>query len=166
MTPTGTSPSPPVSPGGTLATDPKRSRVFVIVSRQALIDSRLSTVVCAPVFTRREGLATEVPVGTDEGLKHESSILCDALVSLPKSALNDFVGTLSDRPLKALISFVKDVALAAVARPKTIDVHRARQNEWTRSRVRDGRPPAPVLRRRRREARGRRAADAREADAR
>jgi mRNA interferase MazF len=82
--------------------DPKRSRVFVVVSRQTLIDSRFATVVCAPVHSRREGLATEVPVGADEGLKHDSSILCDALVSLPKSALTDFVGALSPRHLQAL----------------------------------------------------------------
>ena len=43
--------------------DPRKSRVFVVVNRQTLIDSRFSTVVCAPVYTRREGLATEVPVG-------------------------------------------------------------------------------------------------------
>jgi len=82
--------------------DPKKSRVFVVVSRQTVVDSRFSTVICAPVYTRREGLATEVPVGTDDGLKHESSILCDALVSLPKSMLADFVGTLSVERIRSL----------------------------------------------------------------
>ena len=91
--------------------DPKRTRVFVVVSRQALIDSRFSTVVCAPVYTRREGLATEVPVGLDEGLKHDSSILCDALVSLPKLALTDFAGTLSAGPMRRLTDALR-VALA------------------------------------------------------
>ena len=67
--------------------DPKRSRVFALVSRQILIDSRFSTVICAPVFTRRDGLSTQVDVGPSEGLKHESSIHCDALMSIPKSAL-------------------------------------------------------------------------------
>lgn len=76
------------------ARDPKRSRVFVIVSRQVLIDSRFSTVTCAPVYSVHEGLSTQVPVGIAEGLKHDSSIHCDELVSLPKSALTDFVGTL------------------------------------------------------------------------
>lgn len=86
-------------PGGG---DPKKSRVFVIVSRQTLVDSRFSTVICAPVYTRREGLATEVPVGIEEGLKHDSSVLCDALVSLPKSALTDFLGTLSAERIRAV----------------------------------------------------------------
>ena len=87
--------------------DPRQSRVFVVVSRPALIASRFSTVICAPVYTARHGLATEVDVGIDEGLKHESSALCDALVSLPKTMLTDFIGSLSPSLLAKL-----DVALA------------------------------------------------------
>jgi mRNA interferase MazF len=78
-------------PGGG---DPKRSRVFVVVSRQALIDSRFSTVLCAPVYSRRDGLSTQVEVGPPDGLKHESSVHCDALVSVQKTLLTDFIGTL------------------------------------------------------------------------
>jgi mRNA interferase MazF len=74
--------------------DPKRSRVFVVVSRQTLIDSLFSTVICAPVYTRRDGLATQVEVGVEDGLRHESSIHCDALVSLPKALLTDYVSSL------------------------------------------------------------------------
>ena len=95
-------------PGGT---DPKRSRVFAVVSRQALIDSRFSTVVCAPVYTRRDSLATQVDVGPEEGLKHESSIHCDALVSLPKSALTDHVASLAPGRVRALDQALR-VALA------------------------------------------------------
>ncbi len=86
-------------PGGG---DPKKSRVFVVVSRQTVIDSRFSSVICAPVYSRGEGLATEVAVGVDQGLRHDSSILCDALVSLPKSALTDFIGSLSWDRIRAL----------------------------------------------------------------
>lgn len=91
--------------------DPRRSRVFVVVSRQPLIDSGFSTVVCAPVYSRREGLATELAVGTTEGLKHDSSILCDALVSLPKAALTDFVSVLSPERLADLDDALR-IALA------------------------------------------------------
>lgn len=86
--------------------DPKKSRVFVVVSRQILIDSRFPTVVCAPIYSSYDALSTQVRVGIDEGLKHESSIHCDELVSLPKSMLTDFVGTLSDSTIQQL-----DVAL-------------------------------------------------------
>lgn len=75
--------------------DPKKFRVFVIVSRQVLIDSRFATVICAPIYTAYEGLSTQVPVGLDEGLKHDSGIHCDELVSLPKSMLTNYVGILS-----------------------------------------------------------------------
>jgi len=82
--------------------DPKRYRIFAIVSRQALIDSRFSTVICAPVFTSSEGLTTQVTVGPDEGLKHPSSVFCDNLVSIRKSELTNYVGALSKLKLAEL----------------------------------------------------------------
>jgi mRNA interferase MazF len=41
-------------------------------------------------------------VGVDDGLKHDSAIHCDVLVSLPKTALTDYVGTLSERKVADL----------------------------------------------------------------
>jgi len=72
--------------------DPKRQRVFAVVSRQPLIASQFSTVICAPVYSRHDGLSTQIAVGPDEGLKRESSIHCDELVSLQKSLLTHYVG--------------------------------------------------------------------------
>jgi mRNA interferase MazF len=85
-------------PGG----DPKQYRVFVVVSRQVLIDSRFSTVICAPVFSCGEGLSTQVAVGPDEGLTHLSWIMCDNLVSLRKTDLTDFLGSLSKSKIAEL----------------------------------------------------------------
>jgi mRNA interferase MazF len=85
-------------PGG----DPKRYRTFVVVSRQVLIDSKFSTVVCAPVFSSGEGLSTQVAVGAEEGLKHPSWIMCDNLVSLRKGDLTHFVGSLPKSRLAEL----------------------------------------------------------------
>jgi len=84
------------------AKDPKKSRVFIIVSRQVLIDSRFSTVVCAPIYSTHDGLSTQVLVGVNEGLKHDSSIHCDELVSLPKSGLTNFIGLLSPQKIEEL----------------------------------------------------------------
>ena len=81
-----------------LSQDPKRYRVFVVVSRQILLDSRFSTAICAPIYSSFDGLSTQVPLGIDDGLKHNSSIHCDELVSIPKSSLTHFIGTL--RPAK------------------------------------------------------------------
>lgn len=82
--------------------DPKKYRVFVIVSRQILIESNFSTVICAPIYSRHDGLSTQVPVGIEEGLKHDSSIHCDELVSLPKSYLTSYVGVLSANKIRQL----------------------------------------------------------------
>lgn len=91
--------------------DPKRQRAFVVVSRQVLIESKFTTVVCAPVYTTRAGIATQVSVGTDEGLKHESAIHCDELVSLPKTMLTDYIGTLNAKKIRQLDSALA-IALA------------------------------------------------------
>jgi mRNA interferase MazF len=84
--------------------DPKKFRVFVVVSRQAVVDSRFSTVICAPVYSVNNGLASQVAVGVDEGLKRESSVYCDELVSLPKSALTNYVGMLTSQKVAQLNS--------------------------------------------------------------
>jgi mRNA interferase MazF len=82
--------------------DPKQFRVYVVVSRQSLIDSRFSTVICAPVFSSGEALSTQVSVGINEGLKHESWIMCDNLMSLRKSDLTQYIGSLSGKLLAEL----------------------------------------------------------------
>ena len=95
--------------------DPKPARVFVVVSRQPLIDSSYSTVICAPVFTQWHGLPTHVSVSTAEGLKHESAIQCDGLMSLEKYRLTDYVGELASDKLRELDSAL----LVALGLPRT-----------------------------------------------
>jgi mRNA interferase MazF len=90
-------------PGGDL----KQFRIFVVVSRQVLIDSKFSTVICAPVFSSGQGLSTQVAVGPEDGLKHASWIMCDNLVSLRKSDLTQFVGSLSSAKLSDLFRALK-----------------------------------------------------------
>lgn len=46
------------------ARDPKNFRVFVIVSRQVVIESRFSTVTCAPIYSAYDGLSTQVPLAS------------------------------------------------------------------------------------------------------
>jgi mRNA interferase MazF len=59
-------------------------------------------VICAPIYARRDGLATQVNVGVECGLKHDSAIHCDELVSLPKRILSDYVGSLTLAARQAL----------------------------------------------------------------
>ncbi|HZU33887.1 MAG TPA: type II toxin-antitoxin system PemK/MazF family toxin [Candidatus Angelobacter sp.] len=85
-------------PGG----DTKQHRLFVIVSRQVLLDSKFSTVICAPIFTNGQGLTTQVAVGAEQGLKHPSWIMCDNLVSLRKTELSYYISTLQAEKLSEL----------------------------------------------------------------
>jgi mRNA interferase MazF len=81
--------------------------VYVVVSRYRLIQSNLPSVICAPVFSERLGISTQDDIGADEGLKHDSTIYCDQLTSLPKSILSRFVSRLGPQKMREL-----DTALA------------------------------------------------------
>lgn len=93
------------------SSDPRRQRAFVIVNRQVLIDSPYESVVCAPVYSKYLGLDSQVEVGTAEGLKHNSAIHCDGLMSVTKTRLTDFLGSLGRDKLLELDLALK-VALA------------------------------------------------------
>ena|SRR5437660_12619122 len=84
------------------AGDPKQFRLFVIVSRQILLNSRYSTAICAPIYSNGEGLSTQVAIGIEEGLKHPSWISCDNLISIRKTELTQYVGSLSPAKLAEL----------------------------------------------------------------
>lgn len=62
------------------------------------------------MYTAYDGLATQVPVGPDEGLKHDCSIHCDELISLPKAVLTDYVGALTTAKV-ALLNQALAIAL-------------------------------------------------------
>jgi mRNA interferase MazF len=91
--------------------DPKEHRVVLVVSRQEVIDNQFPSVICAPIYSKYDGFVTQVEVGVDEGLKHDSAIYCDALVSFPKKILTDYVGCLSDNKIEEVNSALR-VALA------------------------------------------------------
>jgi mRNA interferase MazF len=82
--------------------DPKDFRVFIVVSRQELIDTGFSSVICAPVYTKYNEISTQVELGVDDGLKHDSAIYCDELISLPKTMLTDYISNLSNEKMKAV----------------------------------------------------------------
>lgn len=87
--------------------EPKKFRTFVVVSRRKFILSSYQTVICAPIYTNRSGLPTKVYVGIDEGLKHDSVIRCDELISVQKSKLTNFIGSLSEQKTKELNQALK-----------------------------------------------------------
>ncbi|MGI8493832.1 MAG: type II toxin-antitoxin system PemK/MazF family toxin [Pyrinomonadaceae bacterium] len=87
--------------------EPKGFRVFVIVSRQEFVERTYPSVICAPVYSNCNGLSSEVEVGVDEGLRHDSCIRCDELVSLQKSVLTNFIGSLSPQKIQELNQALK-----------------------------------------------------------
>ena len=68
----------------------------------AWIDSNFSTVTCAPIYSNFDNLSTQVLVGVNEGLKHDSAVFCDELISLRKNMLTDYIGSLSSGKLSEL----------------------------------------------------------------
>jgi mRNA interferase MazF len=68
---------------------------YVVVSRAFVAENEdISTVVCAPVYSRVLGLTTEVVLGPDDGLPRTSAVRCDFLTLMFKSRLTEFVATL------------------------------------------------------------------------
>jgi mRNA interferase MazF len=87
--------------------DPKDYRVILVISRQVLIDSSFSTVICAPVYSNYDSLHTQVEIGVEEGLKHDSAIYCDELFSLPKTLLTDYIGALPPAKIEAVNAAIR-----------------------------------------------------------
>jgi mRNA interferase MazF len=76
---------------------------YVIVSRAFVAESEdISTVVCAPVYSKILGLSTEVVLGPQDGLPKASSIRCDFLTLMFKEKLTTQVGCLSGAKLAEL----------------------------------------------------------------
>jgi mRNA interferase MazF len=85
------------------------SPFYVVVSRPFIAENDdVSTVICAPVYSRVLGLSTEIVIGPEEGLPRVSSVRCDFLALMFKRKLTDLVASLPPRKLPEL-----DRALAA-----------------------------------------------------
>ncbi|GHS89519.1 hypothetical protein FACS189487_09880 [Campylobacterota bacterium] len=82
--------------------DSKDYRTFLVVSRQELIDNSFSCVICAPVYSNYRGLQTQVEIDIKEGMKHESAVCCDELISIPKSQLTNYIGSLPSVKMEAV----------------------------------------------------------------
>lgn len=66
----------------------------VLVPTRELMVGRMSTVTVAPISSTVLGLATEVPVGTRNGLHGENAVKCDQIVSIPIGQLHEQCGWL------------------------------------------------------------------------
>src|SRR5262245_25016664 len=76
---------------------------YVVVSRDFVAEnSDISTVVCAPVYTEILGIRSEIVIGREDGLPHDSSVRCDFLMLMFKERLTTLVTTLGAVKMKEL----------------------------------------------------------------
>ena len=75
-----------------IATLDKR-RPVVVLTRELMV-GRMSTVTVAPITTTVHGIATEVRVGTGNGLDEDCAVKCDQIVSIPIEQLHEQCGWL------------------------------------------------------------------------
>ncbi len=75
-----------------IATLDKRRPVLVLT--RELMVGRMSTVTVAPITSTVHGIATEVPVGSRNGLDHDGAVKCNQIVSIPIEQLHEQCGWL------------------------------------------------------------------------
>jgi len=77
-----------------LETPNHKRRPVLIVSRDEVIPV-LNNVVVAPVTTAIRDIPTCIPVGSDEGIDHDSVATFDNLAAVPKAVLTTRLGRLA-----------------------------------------------------------------------
>lgn len=80
---------------------PDKRRPVVVISRPSLIPL-LHTVTVAAVTSTRRRAPTEVAVGAEEGLKHDSCVNLCHLFTVRQSHLRGVVGTLGPEKMRDL----------------------------------------------------------------
>jgi mRNA interferase MazF len=78
---------------------PDKRRPVLVLSRQEVIPL-LHTVMVAPITSTRRGAPSEVPVGANEGLKHESAVNLDHVQTIERARLVSFVGALDTAQMR------------------------------------------------------------------
>ena len=77
---------------------PDKRRPVLVLSRQKAI-GLLRTVLVAPITSTAHGAPSEVKVGIEEGLKHDSVINLDQVQTVDQTRLHHFVGTVGSRKM-------------------------------------------------------------------
>jgi mRNA interferase MazF len=80
---------------------PDKLRPVLVLSRPEVI-GLLHTVMAAPITSTRRGAPSEVAVGIDEGLKHESAVNLDHVQTVEKARLVGYVGSLGPEKMRAV----------------------------------------------------------------
>jgi mRNA-degrading endonuclease toxin of MazEF toxin-antitoxin module len=62
----------------------------------------IDTVIVAPITTAIYGIPSEVIVGIDHGLKHDSAVNLDHIQTVSASKLKRYIGSLDGRMMKEI----------------------------------------------------------------
>jgi mRNA interferase MazF len=87
---------------------PDKLRPVLILSRQDVI-GLIDTVVVAPITSTIYGVPSEVVVGIDQGLKHDSAVNLDHIQTVSASKLIRYIGSL-DGPTMAEVCLALMIA--------------------------------------------------------
>jgi mRNA interferase MazF len=80
---------------------PDKQRPVLVLSRQDVIPL-LSTVMVAPITSTIRGAPSEVIVGIDEGLKHDSAANLDHVQTVSKTLLRRRLGRAKPETMRAV----------------------------------------------------------------
>lgn len=81
-------------------------RPVVILTREIAV-GRLNNVTVAPITSTVRGIATELPVGLDNGLDHACAVSLDNIVTIRTGQLSRQIGMLLDRQEPALAEAIR-----------------------------------------------------------
>ncbi len=85
---------------------PTGRRPVVLLSRNEAYDVR-SLVIIAPVTTRIRRIASEVPLGTDDGMPQDCVVNLDTITTIPKDCLQSRLTTLNVKKLERVESAIR-----------------------------------------------------------
>lgn len=77
---------------------PDKQRPVLVLTRATIID-RLARVTVAPVTSTVRGVASEVTLGTEDGLRQPCAVNLHNIVTVPKEGLGRRVAQLDERRL-------------------------------------------------------------------
>lgn len=86
-------------------TPPDKRRPVVVLTRDTIVD-RLARVTVAPLTSTIRGVASEVALGTEDGLKQPCAINLHNIVTVPKEGLGRRVAQLDEHRLDQICSAI------------------------------------------------------------
>jgi len=84
---------------------PDKQRPVVVLTRESIVD-RLARVTVAPVTSTIRGVASEVALGVEDGLKQPSAINLHNIVTVPKEGLGRRVAQLDESRLEEICAAI------------------------------------------------------------